>query len=159
MNCETCELVTRRDEGAAPYWDAFFRTEFFDLVHCNSSSLVGWLVLVHRVHISAIDEMSEEASVQLGLILRAASQALKIVTHCEKTYVMQFAEAPGHGHVHFHIVPRMHDILDADKGANVFNFLKVEPDQYATDEEMNRVTHAISDVLQADPTISRLGSE
>lgn len=35
--------------------------------------------------------------------------ALRDVTDCLKTYVIQFAEAAEHPHVHFNIVPRMAD--------------------------------------------------
>jgi len=48
--CRTCELVERRDRGAAPLWDCIFRTPYWDIVHCYGTSLEGWLVLVSREH-------------------------------------------------------------------------------------------------------------
>lgn len=152
--CESCILVKRRDEGKAPFWDSFFRTRFFDLVHCNETSLVGWLVLVHREHIMGIQEMSAEAGRELGALIRAASKALTEVTECEKTYVMQFAEAEGHGHVHFHIVPRMADIDPANKGPNVFNHLRGS--DVVGDAVMDEVTQRVKDVLVGDDEVAGL---
>jgi diadenosine tetraphosphate (Ap4A) HIT family hydrolase len=52
---------------------------------------------------------------------------------------MQFAEAPGHNHVHFHIVPRMKDISDADMGKNIFNFLGVAEEDRVSENVMNEL--------------------
>jgi len=149
MSCETCALVSRRDEGKAPLWDSFLRTSYFDLVHCNDTSLPGWLVLVHRKHIGAIDEMSDDAAVEMGRLIQQASIALKQVVGCEKTYVMQFAEAQGHPHVHFHLVPRMADIPAENKGPSVFNYLGVGETMRVPEKEMDEIarrirTHIIS---------------
>ena len=61
--CQTCELVARRDAGEAPPWDAIYRSQYWDVVHSYNTSLPGWLVLVARRHIVAIDEMSDEEAV------------------------------------------------------------------------------------------------
>jgi len=105
--CYTCELVSRRDSGVAPLWDSICRTKYWDIVHSYNTELPGWLVIVSRRHIGSIDEMSENEAVELGIMLRRVSIAIKQVTGCEKTYVLQFAEHPDHPHVHFHVVPRM----------------------------------------------------
>ena len=107
QGCKTCELIARRDEGDAPLWDEIMRTPFWDVVHNYETSLPGWLVLVVRRHLSAIDELTEEEALELGSLLRKTSLALREVVGCEKTYVIQFAEHPKHPHVHFHIVPHM----------------------------------------------------
>src|SRR5688572_7534615 len=106
-DCHTCELTKQRDSGDAPLWDNIYRTQYWDVVHCNRTSLLGWLILVARRHIAAVDELSEEEAVELGKLIRQVSTILKQLTGCVKTYVVQFAEAPGHQHVHFHIMPRM----------------------------------------------------
>ena len=107
--CHTCELVARRDAGEAPLWDAIYRSQYWDVVHSYNTSLPGWLVLVARRHMAAIDEMNDEEAVELGRLIRHVSLALKEATGCVKTYVIQFAEAADHPHVHFHVVPRMAD--------------------------------------------------
>ena len=35
QNCQTCELVMRRDANAAPLWDCIYRTRYWDVVHHN----------------------------------------------------------------------------------------------------------------------------
>ena len=107
QGCKTCELTARRDRGDAPLWDNILRTSLWDVVHSYETSLPGWLVLVLRRHIAALDELTEGEAAELGALLRKTSKALKEVMGCEKTYIIQFAEHPGHPHVHFHIVPRM----------------------------------------------------
>ena len=120
--CKTCELVARRDAGDAPFWDNILRTGNWDLVHNYSTTLPGWLVLVTRRHIAALDEMSEAEAVELGPLIQKTSAALKSAVGCEKTYAIQFAEKAEHPHVHFHIVPRMADIPAEYRGRNVFNY-------------------------------------
>jgi diadenosine tetraphosphate (Ap4A) HIT family hydrolase len=65
----------------------------------------GWLVVLPRRHVLALDEMSHAEAAALGPLLRAVTAALREVTGCAKTYVALFAEAEGFGHVHFHVVP------------------------------------------------------
>ena len=135
--CESCRLIAERDRDNAPLWDCILRADYFDVVHVQSGSLPGWIVLVVRRHISAIDELTEKESLELGDLLRRVSLGLKEITGCEKTYVMQFAEAPGHNHVHFHVVPRASDMPENMKGANVFNYLREGEDVPET--EKNRI--------------------
>jgi|GEM_PF-4415945 len=58
IQCTTCDLLKRRDADAAPLWDSIYRTEGFDIVHAFGVSLPGWMVLVARRHIAAIDELT-----------------------------------------------------------------------------------------------------
>ena len=102
--CLTCDLVRRRDRGDAPPWDSIVRTAHWDVVHSYNTSLPGWLVLVARRHITAIDELTDEEAAELGVLLRRASAALREVTGCVKTYVCQFAEQAEHPHVHLSLI-------------------------------------------------------
>lgn len=52
---------------------------------------------------------------------------------------MQFAEVEGHGHVHFHVVPRMDDIPDENKGANVFAYFGADAESRVPEEQMNEL--------------------
>jgi diadenosine tetraphosphate (Ap4A) HIT family hydrolase len=124
-DCLTCEFVTRRDAGSAPLWDSIVRTPYWDVVHSYNTSLLGWIVLVIRRHIAAIDEMTEDEAVELGKLMRQVSVILKEETGCTKTYVVQFAEAKEHPHVHFHVIARMPDQPDDHKGPNIFKYLGV----------------------------------
>ena len=146
--CYTCELIRQRDAGNAPLWDAIYRTTHWDVVHSYNTSLVGWLVLVARRHIAAVEEMTDDEAVELGRLIRQVSAALKEVTGCVKTYVIQFAEAPDHPHVHFHIIPRMADLPDDYKGPKVFQYLGVPENERVSDEVMNRLALDIRNHLQ-----------
>ena len=135
--CKTCELIAARDAGTAPPWDRIIRTEYWDIVHANDTSLLGWMCLVVRRHIAAIDELTEAEARELGGLLRKLSAFLKHDRGCLKTYVMQFAEHPDHPHVHFHMVPRSPEMPADHRGANVFAYLGVDDSDRVTEPEMN----------------------
>jgi diadenosine tetraphosphate (Ap4A) HIT family hydrolase len=137
--CLTCALIARRDAGQAPLWDCIHRTDLWDLVHSYNTSLPGWLVLVARRHVEAIDELTDEEAADLGLLLRRTSAALRDVVGCAKTYVGQFAEAAEHPHVHFHVIPRMADQPVERRGPLVFAYLGAPEDERLSDEAMNAI--------------------
>lgn len=145
--CYTCELTARRDAGEAPLWDAIYRTPEWDVVHSYNTALPGWLVLVARRHMAAIDEMTDDEAVALGLLIRRVSVALKDVTGCAKTYVMQFAEAAGHAHVHFHIVPRMADQPEERRSTKIFGYLGLAEEERVSQETMNDVAAHVRQIL------------
>ncbi|MBK7216956.1 MAG: HIT family protein [Candidatus Promineofilum sp.] len=147
--CLTCDLVRRRDEGQAPLWDSIQRTAHWDLVHSYNTSLPGWLVLVARRHVAAIDELSDAEAAELGVLLRRVSAALRAVTGCAKTYVVQFAEQAEHPHVHFHVIPRMTDQPAERRGPGVFGYLGVPEAERVGEEQMNAIAAAIREFLAA----------
>ena len=137
--CKTCWLIEQRDLDDAPLWDCIFRTEFFDVAHAYNTSLPGWIVVVAKRHVAAIHELSEGEAIELGTLLRQVSVGLKNVLGCAKTYVMQFAEQTGHSHVNFHVVPRMNDLPDENKGVNVFKYLGVDGQDRVPESLMNDI--------------------
>lgn len=139
--CRTCWLLKRRDAGEAPRWDCIVRTDTWDVVHCDSSSLLGWIVLVVRRHVAALADLTDDEAAALGPIVRNVSRILHDEVGCEKTYVAQFAEHPQHRHVHVHVVPRPIDLADDDIGPGIFQFLGVD--------ETARVSEAAMDALAA----------
>lgn len=145
--CYTCELTSQRDKGVAPLWDNIFRTQYWDVVHNYNSGLLGWLVLVARRHIEAIDEMSEAEASELGILLRHVSLSLKQVTGCLKTYVLQFAEHPKHPHVHVHVVPRMKNQPDERRGAKIMGYLDVAENERVDEAAMNAIGEQIRQAL------------
>lgn len=145
--CKTCELIAKRDAGTAPLWDRMMRTAFWDVVHSYNTSLPGWLVLVARRHIEAIHELTEAEALELGLLLRRVSVALQEITGCVKTYVIQFAEAEGHPHVHFHVVPRMADQPAERRSIMVFGYLGVPEEERVSEETMNQIAAQVQRVL------------
>ncbi|SRR5258707_14262126 len=136
-HCSTCDLIRRRDANLAPLWDNIYRTQYWDVAHCNSTDLYGWLVLVARRHIAALDELTEDEAIEQGSLIRQLSIILKEFTGCLKTYVIQFAEHPDHQHVHFHIVPRMSDLPADQRGPGIFKHLGVPAEQRVSETAMN----------------------
>ena len=145
--CLTCERMSLRDHDAAPPWDNIYRTPHWDLVHAYNSSLPGWLVLVARRHVEAIDELTEEEAAELGVLLRRASVALREITGCVKTYVAQFAEQAEHPHVHFHVVPRLAAQPDDRRGPRVFGFLGVPDEERVSEEKMNEIAARVRTLM------------
>ena len=147
--CKTCELIARRDANSAPVWDCIHRTPYWDVVHNYQTSLPGWLVLVARRHIESIDELTEAEASELGTLLRQVSLALKETTGCVKTYVIQFAEAADHPHVHFHVVPRMADQPENRRGPNIFGYSGVPEEERVSAEQMDALAVKIQKFLLA----------
>ena len=145
--CKTCELIANRDAGTAPLWDCIYRTPLWDVVHSYNTSLPGWLVLVARRHIESLDELTDPEAVELGRLIRRTSFALKEVTGCIKTYVIQFAEAAEHPHVHFHIIPRMADQPDNRHSTQIFGYLGVSEEERVSQEAMNAIAVKVRERL------------
>jgi diadenosine tetraphosphate (Ap4A) HIT family hydrolase len=141
--CLSCQLIQKRDEGAAPTWDNLYRSESWDVAHAYNTSYLGWLVLVARRHIEALDAMTAAEAADLGALIREVSLALKRHTGCQKTYVMQFAESAQHPHVHFHIVPRMPEQSPDDIAYRVMRRLGVPLAERCEESEMNALALAI----------------
>lgn len=147
--CKTCELTKRRSLGTAPLWDCIHRTQFWDVVHAFNTSQLGWLVLVAQRHIEAVDELTDAEAAELGLLIRQVSLALRAVTGCIKTYVIQFAEHEEHPHVHFHLVPRMADQPEERRSTKVFSCLGVPEEKSVREEQMNEIAGQVQRLLLA----------
>jgi diadenosine tetraphosphate (Ap4A) HIT family hydrolase len=65
------------------------------------------------------------------------------VTGCTKTYVVQFAEAEGFAHVHFHIVPRMADLRPEHRGPGIFELLLRPEQERVTAEQADQMAHSL----------------
>jgi len=147
--CLSCQRIRERDNGEARDWDCIYRSEFWDLAHAYNTSYLGWLVLIARRHIEALDELSVAEAAELGSLLREVSLALKRQTGCRKTYVMQFAESREHPHVHFHIVPRQPDQAPDDIAYKVMRHLGVPLRERCDEREMNALALAIRQQLSS----------
>jgi diadenosine tetraphosphate (Ap4A) HIT family hydrolase len=93
------------------------------VVHAFNANLEGWLVVLPRRHIEALDELTFDEAAALGGLLRALTAALRDVTGCAKTYVLLLAEMEGFHHLHVHVVPRDRDLDPALRGARIFGLL------------------------------------
>jgi diadenosine tetraphosphate (Ap4A) HIT family hydrolase len=150
--CKSCELISRRNQGTAPLWDCIYRTPLWDVAHCYETSLPGWLVLIVRRHIESLDELTDLEAVELGRLIRRTSSALKDISGCLKTYVLQFAESPQHPHVHFHIIPRMADLPEDRRSTQIFGYLGVPDQERVSQEIMNAIALKVRERLLAQET-------
>jgi diadenosine tetraphosphate (Ap4A) HIT family hydrolase len=89
----------------------------------------------------------------LGPLLRSLTAALRTVTGCDKTYVALFAEAEGYAHVHFHVVPRMSNFTDDQRGPASLHAFLGATDDAVPDEEMDRIAIQIANEMRPDDAI------
>lgn len=147
-HCYTCELTARRRAGRAPLWDDIYHTDYWDVAHAYNTALPGWLVLVARRHIESLDELTDDEAMELGRLIQRVSAALKTATGCRKTYVVQFAEAAEHPHVHVHVIPRMADQPEDRRGPQIFGYLGVPEAERVTEARMNDIGAQVRERLQ-----------
>jgi diadenosine tetraphosphate (Ap4A) HIT family hydrolase len=147
-DCLSCALERRADPPPREriYLDAHWR-----VAHAFGTAQPGWLVVLPRRHVIALDELSPAEAVALGPVLRAVTSALREVTGCAKTYLALFAEAEGFGHVHFHVVPRHADLDPQVRGPRIFALMGGDPARHVPDGDMDQLaghlTAALSRVL------------
>ncbi|NYI80020.1 HIT family protein [Nocardioides panzhihuensis] len=144
MDCYNCRNSALE---SLPPRESIVRTQHWRVGHAFNVSLPGWLVIAPIQHVVALDELPADAHVELGTLLGSLSAALRSVTGCVKTYVMQFSEAEGFEHLHVHLVPRMADQPPDLKGPNVFGYLTDDEGDGVTAAERDRVAIALQGAL------------
>lgn len=112
--CYACGKEARFDE--LPPRERIAFDQYWRVAHSFNTAVPGWLVLLPRRHVTAVHDLTDAEAGALGVWQVGLSRALRGVTGCLKTYVVQFAESEGFAHVHFHIVPRMADLPAAHRG-------------------------------------------
>lgn len=146
-DCFSCRNGERPEQ--APPREAIAFDRHWRVAHAFGTELPGWLVLLPRRHVTAIADLTDEEAAGLGTWQVRLSRALGTVTGCAKTYVVQFAEASGFGHVHFHIVPRMADLAEDLRGPRVFGLLGRGPQDVVPAEHMDKIALALRAELAA----------
>ncbi len=86
-NNERPDLPPRERIYAGPGWT---------VAHAFRTALPGWLVLLPRRHVTALDELTAAEAEERGPLLQAVTGALREATCCDKTYMALFAEAEGY---------------------------------------------------------------
>jgi diadenosine tetraphosphate (Ap4A) HIT family hydrolase len=119
-DCSSCERLART---SPPPRDLVVETGGWVVAHAFNANLEGWLVMLPRRHVVALDELTVGEADALGPLLRALTSALRDVTGCEKTYALLLAESEGFHHLHVHVVPRHRDLDPALRGARIFGLL------------------------------------
>jgi proline iminopeptidase len=129
------------------------------VAHALNSALAGWLVVVPRRHVTALDHLAEEEIVELGPMLRRLTSALRAAVGCEKTYVMLFAEQQGFAHLHLHVVPRMADLPDEHRGPRVLHLLEQPEEAWIGQAAKDDLAGELQQLLGESGTGGRLYPE
>jgi diadenosine tetraphosphate (Ap4A) HIT family hydrolase len=144
MDCYNCRNSALE---SLPPRESIVRTQHWRVGHAFNSTLPGWLVIAPISHVTALDELPPEAHAELGTLLGSLSAALRAVTGCVKTYVMQFSEAEGFEHLHVHLVPRMANQPAHLKGPNVFGCLTDDETRWLPESERDRLGRELRGAL------------
>ncbi|MGO9559345.1 MAG: HIT family protein [Acidimicrobiales bacterium] len=140
-DCYACRQAAAGE--SAERRERIFVTDQWRLVHSFNSSLEGWLVLLPRRHVTAIVELQEAEAGELGPLLLRSSQALRAELGCAKTYVMQFSEAEGYAHLHFHVVARPAELPAEHRGPGIFHYLRQPPEDWVSAERQDQLAVSI----------------
>lgn len=141
-DCYSCRQES--ELNGAPIAERVHVSEFWRTAHAFNTTLPGWLVLVPLRHVISIAELSLPEVAELSPLLHRLSRALHEAVGCEKTYVMQFAEAEGFSHVHFHVVPRMPDLPAEYRGPRIFHYLTRPPGEWLTLQARNEIAATVA---------------
>ena len=134
--------------GGLPPRESIEVTEHWRVAHAYNSALPGWLVVMSRRHVAALHELEPFEASPLGGVLYRASTALRGVVECEKAYVMFFAEAEGHSHVHFHVVPRRRDLSQDALGPRVMTFINRPEVEWLSPEEQDTLALLLAEQMR-----------
>lgn len=72
--------------------------------HPAPSPIAGWTILDLLRHAEGIDRLEPEEAAELAELLVEAAAATRAATGCERVYLLSFAEALPH--LHLHMAPR-----------------------------------------------------
>jgi diadenosine tetraphosphate (Ap4A) HIT family hydrolase len=154
---ESCYACRTTRSVALPEREEVYRSADWRVAHAFDTSLPGWLVVLPTEHLTSLGELTASAAAELGGLLRMLSLVLERHFGATKAYVMFFAEAPGFEHLHVHVVPRMPDQPESERGPGVFARLG-GADQLSTGE-LDRVSARLRDelagLLRASGTAAR----
>lgn len=95
---------------------------------CLDQSAARQLVLATRRHVLELADLNDAESATLGAWQVQLARALGEELGTSKTYVAEFGEVPSY-HLHFHVIPRLHDLDPAMLGPGVFGHLGVSDDE------------------------------
>lgn len=155
-HCYACGKEAQFDELPPRECVAF--DQHWRVAHSFNTAVPGWLVLLPRRHVAAVHELTDAEATALGAWQVKLSKALRSVTGCAKTYVVQFAESEGFAHVHLHIVPRGADLPAEHRGPGVFGLLDCPEPERVTTEEADRMAHSLRAHLHQGHRTSSSGS-
>lgn len=146
LNCRSCAVNSQPD---LPPRERVYMGPHWRVAHAFGAPFPGWLIVLPRRHVMALDELTIPEASDLGPLLREVTHALRQVTGCEKTYVALFAEAEGFGHVHFHVIPRRADLDPRFRGPRVFDLLTGDAAGKVPSGTRDRISASIAAIMPA----------
>jgi diadenosine tetraphosphate (Ap4A) HIT family hydrolase len=132
-------------------------TEHWRVEQGHPTKVPGWLVVVLLRHAPALHDLTPDEWSDLATVLAATCSAHRDVVGAEKEYVMQFAEAEGHQHVHLHVVPRMPDWPPELRGPRAMEALGAPAGEAPTLEEVGPTLDALREAILRDLPGARSG--
>ncbi|QIQ02798.1 HIT family protein [Streptomyces liangshanensis] len=148
-DCYACRKEAEFD--TLPPRECVVHDQHWRVAHAFNTALPGWLVLLPRRHVVAVHDLTDAEASALGMWQVKLSRTLRDVTGCAKTYIVQFAEAEGFAHVHFHIVPRMADLKPEHHGPGIFELLRGPEQDRVTAGRADDMAHSLRARLQGHP--------
>ncbi len=122
--CFTCLNISGQQRiSPGPF---IYTGQYWVVDHAYPSSLLGWLVILPKRHITAMHEITFKEFQELAEIEYKLVQVIHKDPTIEKKYFMCFAEGEGFHHVHFHMVPKPYNLPHELIGPRVFAFLNTE---------------------------------
>jgi diadenosine tetraphosphate (Ap4A) HIT family hydrolase len=139
-DCLACPRLNQVDPAPR---ERIVATTRWSVAHAFNANLEGWLVVLPRRHVVAIDALEPAEADELGPLLFHVSAALRTIVGCEKTYVLQLAESEGYRHVHFHVVPRRDDLPEEYRGTRIFGLLGNPALEVVAEDRMDELALAL----------------
>ena len=132
--CWTClsnSGIRRISPGPTVYEGKYWLVE-----HAYPTALKGWMVIVLKRHCEALHALIPEEFAEFGQIQAKVCRLLHEHLKCEKEYLMCLAEAPHFTHIHYHVVPKSHDLPDSLKATRIFSLLNVSAEDAIPPDEI-----------------------
>ncbi|MDO8593074.1 MAG: HIT family protein [bacterium] len=124
MECYSCKSIS--GEKRLSPGPTIYESEYWYLEHAYPCALKGWLVLVLKRHVEALDKLDKDEFSELGRLQEKTIKILKQEMNCEKEYVMCLAEHENFRHIHVHIIAKPDNLPAELTGAKIFAMLKPE---------------------------------
>ncbi len=90
----------------------------FEIAHCRSCAVPGYLIVSAGEGVHSFGDFSADALRQIGPVLAAAEESVRVIINPLRVYCALFGETEGA--MHFHLFPRTHE--------NTAGYLEAYPD-------------------------------
>lgn len=134
MECWTCK--SNAGEKRISPGPTIFEGKYWLVEHAYPVKVIGWIVIVLKRHAEALHELSTEEFIELAQIQARLIPLLHEELHCEKEYVVCYAEMEHFQHIHFHVFAKPADLSEEFRGGGSFALLKIMPEEAVSPNEV-----------------------